>query len=272
MTHPTASLFVRLAASCRVAPLRLAAPAFALLLAVPTVALGQLAVDRGEVQLRPGSPEERIAIIRVRNEGLQSAQVSVLLEDWDRDEIGTNRWYRTGSVPGSCAERLTIFPSVLQLAPGQEQTVRVVLDSAASFDAECWAAAIVQVARVVTANGRNAQFNIRTAVKLYVTPLDLPPRGEVAKMAVQGDSVQLLYANTGKRHGNVSGRVEFRNADDVVAATLSIPDMPVLPGGMRRVTLALPKLAPGRYVVLAILDYGGEELAAGQAEHDAKSP
>jgi P pilus assembly chaperone PapD len=239
---------------------------------MPTVASGQIAVDRGEVQLRPGHPGERIALIKVRNESAQTMQVSVLLEDWDRDEVGTNRWYKSGSVAGSCAERLTIFPGALQLAPGQEASVRVVLDSLATLDAECWAAAIVQVARVVTANGRNAQFNIRTAVKLYVTPPDLPPRGEVAEMAVQGDSVRLRFANTGKRHSNVSGRVEFRNENDVVTATLSIPDMPVLPGGTRRVTLALPTLPSGRYVVLAVLDYGGDELAAGQAEHDAKTP
>lgn len=249
-----------------------ALPALVLAMAVPAEAHAQIAVDRGEVQMRPGRPDERIAIINVRNDGAQATQVSVLLEDWDRDELGTNRWYKAGSVAGSCADRLTIFPRALQLAPGQEQSVRVVLDSIASPDAECWAAAIVQVARVGSVSGRAAQFNIRTAVKLYVTPQDLPARGEVTEMVVQQDSVQLLYANTGKRHGNVSGRIEFRTADDRVAATLSIPDMPVLPGATRRVTLTLPTLPPGRYVVLAVLDFGGDELAAAQAEYEAKVP
>jgi P pilus assembly chaperone PapD len=246
--------------------------AFAALLAIPAVASAQIAVDRGDVQLRPGRIEDRVAIINVRNDGKEPVQASVLLEDWDRDEKGTNRWFKAGSVAGSCGERLTIFPRAIQLAPGQEQAVRVVLDSASKITDECWSAAIVQVARAGSANGRSAQFNIRTAVKLYVTPAGLPVGGEVTDILVERDSVDVLYTNTGKRHGVASGRVEFRNADDRVAATLPLPDIYVLPGTTRRVKLAVPKLAAGRYVVLAVVDFGGDELAAGQAELEVKTP
>lgn len=241
-------------------------------LSAPSMVDAQIAVDRGDVQLRPGKVEDRVAIINVRNEGSEPVQAAVLLEDWDRDEQGTNRWYKAGSVAGSCGERVTIFPRAMQLAPGQTQAVRVVLDSSATIDAECWSAAIVQVARAGTANGRSAQFNIRTAVKLYVTPPGLAPGGEVTDLLLDRDSVELLYTNTGKRHGVATGRVEFRNADDRVVATLSLPDIYALPGTTRRLKLAVPKLSAGRYVVLAVVDFGGDELAAAQAELEVKTP
>jgi P pilus assembly chaperone PapD len=246
--------------------------AFVVCLMAPAIADAQIAVDRGDVQLRPGRIEDRVAIINVRNEGTEAVQASVLLEDWDRDEKGTNRWFKAGSVAGSCGERLTIFPRAMQLAPGQTQAVRVVLDSSATIDAECWSAAVVQVARAGTANGRSAQFNIRTAVKLYVTPPGLPVGGEVTDILVDRDSVDVLYTNTGKRHGVASGRVEFRSADDRISATLALPDIYVLPGTTRRVKVAIPKLSVGRYVVLAVVDFGGDELAAGQAELEVRTP
>jgi hypothetical protein len=37
-----------------------------------------------------------------------------------------------------------------------------------------------------------------------------------------------------------------------------------------RVRAALPALAPGRYVVLAVMDYGGAEIAAAQLEYEAR--
>jgi hypothetical protein len=38
-----------------------------------------------------------------------------------------------------------------------------------------------------------------------------------------------------------------------------------------RVRAALPALATGRYVVLAVMDYGGAEIAAAQLEHEVRA-
>jgi hypothetical protein len=37
-----------------------------------------------------------------------------------------------------------------------------------------------------------------------------------------------------------------------------------------RVRATLPPLAAGRYVVLAVVDYGGNEIAAAQLEHEVR--
>jgi len=62
----------------------------------------------------------------------------------------------------------------------------------------------------------------------------------------------------------VRGTMEYRRPDNSIAATDSIAEFPVLPGARRRVAVRVPKLAAGSYVALALLDYGGSEIAAGQ--------
>ena len=50
-----------------------------------------------------------------------------------------------------------------------------------------------------------------------------------------------------------------------------IDEFPTLPGSVRKVMVDVPSgLAPGDYVVLALIDFGGAELVAGQIDYQAK--
>jgi len=67
------------------------------------------------------------------------------------------------------------------------------------------------------------------------------------------------------------GRLEFRHLDNTVATTVPIPEFPTLPGATRKVLVDIPgNLAAGDYVVLALIDFGGAELVAGQIDYQAK--
>src|SRR5688572_31713255 len=94
------------------------------LLAVPgRVLLSQLAVGRVEVVMQVANRANREAAISVRNESDKPVQAVVKLEDWDRAEDGSNRWFAYGTHrgAGSCAPALSIFPQSLRLDPGAEQ-------------------------------------------------------------------------------------------------------------------------------------------------------
>jgi hypothetical protein len=53
--------------------------------------------------------------------------------------------------------------------------------------------------------------------------------------------------------------------------TVPIAEFPTLPGATRKVVVEVPRtLAPGDYVVLALVDFGGAELVAGQIDFQAK--
>jgi hypothetical protein len=50
-----------------------------------------------------------------------------------------------------------------------------------------------------------------------------------------------------------------------------IAEFPTLPGAVRKLLVDIPNgLSPGDYVVLALIDFGGAELVAGQIDYQAK--
>ena len=251
------------------------AAAVALGVAAPVHA--QLAVDHIELQLGPGTAESRIGLFTVRNDGTAPAQATIRLEDWNRDPDGTNHWFPAGSQPGSCGNRLSIFPRSVQLAPGAVQTVRVTLDSALS-GAECWAGAIVETNSPRVVGGRSVLYVLRTAVKIYAGTPGLRADGTVAALDVTtapapADSgrprIEATFSNTGERHLVAHGSVEFRRPDNSLAAKVALPDVYVLPGASGTVSALAPRLPSGRYVALALFDFGGDDIAAAQSVYQA---
>lgn len=248
--------------------------------AVPAVA--QIAIDRTEIQFRAEPGEPTVAVIGLHNEGNERVQAVVRLEDWDRAVDGTNNWYPYATKPGSCGKALDVFPLTVSLDPDARQSIRVTVDSTAGLDHECWAGAIVETVQPHVVNGRNVAYVIRTATKIYIQPPTLSARGEVAALkvirsdteaataAAADSAVELEFDNTGSKHLVTNGEIQFRRPDNSIAETVKMPTLYTLPGAKSLTRVAMPKLAAGRYVILAVLDYGGDELAAGQIEYEVR--
>jgi len=225
-------------------------------------------------------------VFTVRNNAATAVQATLSLADWNRDEKGDNRFFPIGTVPGSCGSALSIFPLAMRLEPGAAQTVRVTLDGASpdSLRHECWSIAFVETAPQVDATkGRVINYTVRTGVKVYVGTPQLKADAEVTKLRLARrtpaaapaptadagpDDVLLTVQNTGTRHAIAHGSVEFRRPDNSLAAKVELPDLYILPGASVQTSVPAPKLAPGRYVVLAIVDYHGDDLAAAQLEYE----
>ena len=81
----------------------------------------------------------------------------------------------------------------------------------------------------------------------------------------------MRFHNTGAMHLVAKGRLEFRRLDNSVATQVPITEFPTLPGAVRKLLVDVPSdLAPGDYVVLALIDFGGAELVAGQIDYQAR--
>jgi P pilus assembly chaperone PapD len=257
--------------------------AAALALLMPNGVRAQLAVNHVELIVHADVRAERDAVIGVRNEGEQTVQAVVRLEDWDRASDGTNRWYPLGSQRGSCGRALQIFPLSMSLDPGAAQSIRVTVDSALAPPTECWAAAVVETARPGVQGGQRVTYVLRTAVKIYIQRQGLRADGEITDLqttmadpAAPRDStdsahdIELAFTNTGARHVVAQGSVEIRRLDNSLAARVAIPDIYAVPGACQVTRMRVPRLAKGRYIVLALLDYGGDEIAAAQIEYEVK--
>jgi hypothetical protein len=106
---------------------------------------------------------------------------------------------------------------------------------------------------------------------VYVAPPNLTKDGAVESMAVEGKQIAIRFHNTGGMHLLGKGRLEFRRLDNTLALEAPIGEFATLPGALRKLVVDVPSgLAAGEYVVLALIDFGGAELVAGQIDFQAK--
>jgi len=223
----------------------------------------------------------------VRNSGKHAAQAIVTREDWDRSENGQNRFVPSGSTRNSCGESMTVFPTAFRIEPGALQTIRLAVEGTPAAAKECWYILFVQeVAQRKAPTRSGLQYIFRTGVKVYVVPKGLKRDAAITDMSLESidtrlasraigspgspaakQRISIRFSNTGEVHLAAKGRIEFRRLDNSVALQLPIPEFPTLPGAVRRLELDVPPTIPaGTYIALALIDFGGAEIAAGQLE------
>lgn len=243
---------------------------------MPTSANAQLAIDKLDLFLRPDGADQRSGVLTVRNDGPAAAQAVVRLEDWDRAPDGNNRFFPAGTVSGSCAPALQVFPQALSLKPGEAQTVRIDYTGPAARAQECWSLVVVETpAPRVQPSGRQLLYNVRSGLKVYVAPDGLALQGEVEGLSVartrsdagEQEVAIVAFANKGARHFVTKGRLEIRRDDNSLVRTIDLPPMYALPGATMHATAPLPSLPSGRYLLISVVDYGGPEIAAGMYTH-----
>jgi P pilus assembly chaperone PapD len=237
-------------------------------------ATAQVAVDELELRLplRRGVAAAS-EIFHAANPSAKPAQVTISIQDWDRSEGGENRYYPLGTLPTSCGSRIKVFPSVLQLDAQTAQTVRVALDSGEALPHGCYAILFVETPQPPrSARGDAVTYSLRYGVKVYVEP-EGAPSAELDDVFLEREArdsaakrMVISYRNTGTRQTMAHGKVEIRRTDNTLVSTLDIPEFPTLPGATRRLGVPLPRLPRGKYVLLALLDYEGSEIAAGQVD------
>lgn len=259
-------------------------------------ASAQLLVDPLEVTIVATGTNRVPASFSVSNTSNEVVQATITRSDWDRAENGDNRFLAAGSTGTSCGANLSVSPLSIRVEPHTSRVVRVGIQSGAAVAKECWDIFFVEeVPRRASAKGNSLQYIFRTGVKVYVAPPGLARDGAVENMAIEDvpvprttasttpattvanlpaatkRQISVVFHNTGGAHLLAKGRLEFRRIDNSLAGQINIPEFPTLPGATRKVMLDVPAgLTPGDYVVLALIDFGGAELVAGQIDYQAK--
>lgn len=240
-------------------------------------AQGQFTVAPAEIQLTPGT--NPAASFVVENEGRTAIQATLYLNDWERNNDGENVFLPLGSTVGSCGDRVKVFPQTLRIEGGGRQSVRVSVEGT-NFPSPCWTIVFVENAPRPSQGQSRVVYVTRIGVKVYVVPSGLVTDAEVTGFTLEKrhqttsgpavdttqDELALRLRNTGGLPARFSGRVEFRDLANAVAATATIDEFPLLPGASRRVGIPLPVLPPGKYVALAVVGFGGEDDLAAQLE------
>lgn len=251
----------------------------------PRAIEAQVSVNELEVHLALTTPRGTLTdVIPVRNEETRAQQVRVVVGDWVRDSLGNNVFLEAGDVSESCGARLQVFPSTFQIAPGATELVRVAYEPTAD-DVGCWSIVYVETVNPpppqIDAQGSFLTIEIRTGVKIYVHREHAVALGEVEDVAVatawrpiapvSRDSalvreVSVWFHNTGTAHVRMRTSLEVRDAQGALVQNIAGPEAPMTPGAKRIIRIGMPDLPAGDYVAIVLLDYGGAEIAAAQAD------
>jgi len=259
-------------------------------------ASAQLLVDPLEVTMISARDTRVSASFSLTNTSDNPVQATVARQDWDRLENGDNRFVPAGSSGTSCGAALSVSPLSIRIEPHTSRIVRLAVQSNAAMTKECWDIVFVEeVPQRASTKGNSLQYIFRTGVKVYLAPpglsrdgavedlavVDAPPpkaassavknASNEATPAVARKQIAIRFHNTGGMHLLAKGRLEFRRLDNSLALQLPIAEFPTLPGATRKVLVDVPaELSAGDYVVLALIDFGGAELVAGQIDYQAK--
>ena len=250
----------------------------ALLVVAPAAPLGaQVRVDNADIRFGPGNT---VAIVNVSNESATTGQFTLSNGDWDRRDDGGNRFFAPGTTPNSCERGLEVFPRQLRLAPNESQAVRVTLHSDSLTARTCWSIIFVQPETPPSTAAIGVRMVTRIGIKVYYIPARSVLLAEVVDFrqdssAAPGDTAHIVVTvrNTGTAPVALTGSIEIRRADNFTVGTIPVDQVPILPGALRTLRLALPaSILPGSYVALGVLDYGGDEDLAAQAPIVVKVP
>lgn len=259
-------------------------------------ALAQLLVDPLEVTLFTTGAGRVAGSFTVSNTTDAAVQATITRQDWDRVENGDNRFLPAGTSGTSCGALLSASPLSIRVEPHTSHTIRVGVQNAADLKKECWDIFFVEeIPQRPSVKGNSLQYIFRTGVKVYVAPSGLardaaiedmavedvpitphPSSSTPSKLAVNGSpatkrQIAIRFHNTGGMHLVAKGRLEFRRLDNSLAAQAPVAEFPTLPGAVRKLMVDVPVgLAAGDYVVLALIDFGGAELVAGQIDYQVK--
>jgi P pilus assembly chaperone PapD len=255
----------------------------------------QLLVDPLEVTVITAGANRVSGSFSLSNTTDAPVQATITRQDWDRIENGDNRFLPAGTTGFSCGAMLTASPLSIRIDPHTTRIIRLGVQNAAALTKECWDIFFVEeLPQRASVKGNSLTYVFRTGVKVYVAPPGLTRDGAVEEMAVEDvpltaaassatpvklpvskprtkRQISIRFHNTGGMNLLAKGRLEFRRLDNTLAMQVPISEFPTLPGATRKVMVDMPAgLAAGDYVVLALIDFGGAELVAGQIDYQAK--
>jgi hypothetical protein len=219
-----------------------------------------------ELQTQPGKQET--FPITVRNTSNAAVHIVASLSDYAVGPTGNYAFAPPGKSPFSLSKTITINPREFDLEPGSFTQVRFSVDVPATAAGEY--SSLVFFTTRPTRHGAGLSIVERIASKIYVMiPESTRIGGEVDDVKAQslGDGQHYLvdFHNTGNAHVYLSGRVEVKQGSVVVDRVAFPQGMLVERSGKRLIDAVGKKLAPGSYSVVALVDYGGPNLVAGQA-------
>lgn len=200
-----------------------------------------------------------------------STRIISYLGDWDLDSNGRVRFLTEGENPRSATPWVKINPAEFPVAPGNKRRVQVSVTIPKDAKGEYWTMAYFEARSnsVLKTTGVNMAGRIANAIYVVVDN-GVEKKGAITGVRgffgyPKGFQGIIRFENRGNVRLFPRGRIEIKDHTGKLVTTIPIEPQTVFPGSFRILTVNKGMtLKKGEYVILAILDYGGERLVAGQ--------
>jgi len=236
-----------------------------------------LRVSPVEFNLKVAAGETGTFTLSVMNDTKVVQIYLISVADWYRNEKGDNIFFERSSPPPevkkhSCRDWIDVSPARFEVPPNSVRNIKVSVKVPPEAKGTYWAIIFVEGApRPTRHRGYTVMVVPRIGVKVYLTtPGAAVKKGRVTRMMLKKENpltFSLTFENTGDCDLRPKGWVEIKNVRGETVRKIPIPSFPVLPGAKRVLEIKDKEkspLSPGWYQALGIIDYGGENLVAGQ--------
>lgn len=238
-------------------------------------AQGSLAASPARLFFDGAAGQTTMQTVRLSNSGNAPIIVKASLQDWERDSVGTKVYYPAGKLSHSNAGWLKFSPEVVELQPGQEQTVAVTMivpAGASQTEVKNCMLFFTQVNEQKAAGTQGQKqlvisVRFEVGIHVYYTPpaltkkelnvIAFEDRGRVQTQEGIFKRLALIVKNTGEI--NADARIHLEVTDAGSGEEFKFADKPIamLPGARQVVYIDIPdKLAGRKLVAVAMLDSG----------------
>jgi len=230
----------------------------------------ELEVTPGKMTFATNPGSSQTQQVYVRNKGNTEQSFIFTLADWLTDDKGEAKYFSPGTTSRSCADWITVSPSLVTLQPNESAPVNVTMLVPNDNYSTKWAVLFVESAVEKTgakAIDKNVQMGINVAVRIAVPIFQSPASNTLYKGTIEKITETILDNNTRKYESQVINlgdkilncKVYFTIASVATAEEITSDpiEFSLLPESTKKVDYVLDKpLAKGQYSVTAILDYG----------------
>jgi hypothetical protein len=222
----------------------------------------------------------------VNSMGGAAEPARIYMEDWDKTATGEFVSRMMGTTERSCSSWLTLSPTQFDVPFHGAIDVKYTFSVPESATGSYWTFIMVEGVQKPTMPpsdrdgvqvfiGAKVRYGVRFVINVAsgrqyqgkITEISIaPPTATDPKSPKAGLIAKVAFSNTGNTYVKPLGFFEIRNLDGDAVLRKDIAQFYVFPGRDRLLTVQIEKtLPPGEYIAVAVLDYGGESLVAGES-------
>ena len=195
------------------------------------------------------------------------------IKDYVRDSAGNYQFMDPGKNPYSLSEWITFDKTSVEVAPGERATVVITVtvpDNEEAAKAMRWAMVLAETVSDEEDTKKNTKDNVQmqmnkavsTGIHVFLEPPGLPK--ELKMLSVNGlndSTYRVLCQNTGATKLNCKFSLEFSSPSTGAKDKIEVDDVGIFPGQQRFVDMKIPSsLKPGKYVAVALIDAGDDDV------------